>query len=475
MNAPLAPLPVFLTAYDPSELPGGTVDPLGFTSGYLALADQLFPEMTAAANQATYLPMMCAGLWIADSEGKVASGGAAGRKQRVDVALRFERLWALACGLANRRAANGHAAGNEVEEGEAEAGPWLTRGLRGVRYIERELARLEQTGARETGTEFPLLAQQYRYGAFGIYGTVAQSLQLLDKTTLAPTPGLGEVLGRSFLETTAEPAMQRELKRAACESTARVRLSMLANWGEQAHAGAPLSGETQARLREAILGHLRRREMLELVEAVRADRSGEWSDRALLDACVARREASGDDGSPLLAAMRAALAYDAFLRDVLLVFERVLWLCAKGNEAECRLVFADGVITRGAGAVGESARELLHSVDALLRVGNTELSTRGRGVVELAAYFVSGPPVADAVRRVLRRHAEIQGSKFERGRPKQAWLEERDAVFALTSARFGLRTTEPLNPDQVHAPDWRFGAALSFLDVLGSFDDRGQS
>jgi len=27
-----APFPVFLTAYDPAELPGGTVDPLGFTA-----------------------------------------------------------------------------------------------------------------------------------------------------------------------------------------------------------------------------------------------------------------------------------------------------------------------------------------------------------------------------------------------------------------------------------------------------------
>ncbi len=40
-----APLPVFLSAYDPAELPGGTLDPLGFTAGYLALADGLFPGM----------------------------------------------------------------------------------------------------------------------------------------------------------------------------------------------------------------------------------------------------------------------------------------------------------------------------------------------------------------------------------------------------------------------------------------------
>jgi hypothetical protein len=36
-------LPVFLTAYDPAEFPGGTVDPLGFTAGYWRSPTSSFP------------------------------------------------------------------------------------------------------------------------------------------------------------------------------------------------------------------------------------------------------------------------------------------------------------------------------------------------------------------------------------------------------------------------------------------------
>jgi hypothetical protein len=457
-----APLPIFLTAYDPAELPGGTIDPLGFTAGYLALADQLFPEMTAAANQATYFPMLCAGLWIAESEGKEERPGAAGRRQRVEIALRFERLWALSCALAEQRAGN---------DSGGERSTDMTAGLRGIRYIERELERLTQARAKETGSEFAVLAQQYRYGAFGIYGSVAQALRLLEKTTLVPTPAFGEALGQSFLETTAEPRLRNDLKRAACDPKARIGLSTLAAWGAKAHAGARLSGDARKRLRQAVLGNLRRRQMLELVEEVFEKWSGEWSDRTLLGACVTWLEERQEQESSLIASLRAALAYDAFLREVLLVFERMLWLCGKTDEAELSVVFADEVVTGAAERIAERARDLLATVERLLELGNTDLAARGRGVVELARYFASGPPVAESVRQVIGRHARIQWGKLERGRPKQAWLIERDGRFALTSARFVLRTAEPTSAGDVHAPDWRFRAALSLLQAVGTFED----
>ena len=41
----------FLTAWDPTDLPGTSVDPLGFDRGYTWLADQLLPSLTNVANQ----------------------------------------------------------------------------------------------------------------------------------------------------------------------------------------------------------------------------------------------------------------------------------------------------------------------------------------------------------------------------------------------------------------------------------------
>lgn len=43
--------PVFLTAYDPSDLPGGSVVPLGIERGYLHLADKILPGLTNVASQ----------------------------------------------------------------------------------------------------------------------------------------------------------------------------------------------------------------------------------------------------------------------------------------------------------------------------------------------------------------------------------------------------------------------------------------
>ncbi|NNB85289.1 hypothetical protein [Corallococcus exiguus] len=51
----------FLTALDPSDLPGGSVDPMGFDRGYTLLADKLLPGLTNVASRPRYLSMLCAG------------------------------------------------------------------------------------------------------------------------------------------------------------------------------------------------------------------------------------------------------------------------------------------------------------------------------------------------------------------------------------------------------------------------------
>lgn len=468
-----APLPVFLSAYDPAELPGGTVDPLGFTAGYLALADALFPGMTAAAAQATYFPMLCAGLSLAETHG--ALGGlsvTAARKRRIEIALRFERLWALACALqveprASSDAADGAESGDEADQ-EAKV-----RGVRGIRYVERERRRLEQTRAETTGTEFALLAVQYRYGVFGIYGGVAEGFGLLDKSSLALTAGIGDAIGEGFLDATCEAAERKELARAAAGQMKTIRLKTLKAWGARAHAGAPLRGTARAMLTEALLQDRRRARMFALLERVTANCSGPWSDRLLLEACAAATPATEP---ALFTALEAALAYDAFLRSFTLLFERVLWLCRSTvqDAAEAALVFADPVIVETCAMLGERGAALLATAERLFAAGNRDLTLRGRGILELARDATSSADVARTVRAVVARHAKIQRAKREFGRPKLPWLEERGTTFALTSARSGNRSSEPRRADDLRAPDWRFGAALSFLDVLGGLQGAAQ-
>ncbi|HEY5374331.1 MAG TPA: hypothetical protein VIK01_11640 [Polyangiaceae bacterium] len=456
-----APLPVFLTAYDPAELPGGTVDPLGFTAGYLALADLLFPGMTAAAAQATYLPMLCAGLTIAQAEGGLgALSATAARKRRIDVALRFERLWALAAALQGP---------TQSPDDEAEATPpgeSKTAGLRGITYVARQAERLTQAGAKETASEFALLAQQYRYGAFGIYGGVAEQLRLLEKSTFAPTPGFGDTIGQGFLNTTTESGQPKELIRACLDATGTVRLSTLKAWGAKAHPGAPLTGAAQKLLSEAAFQNVERARTLELVERVARKRAADDGTGSLFEACA--EQATEREGAELCVALHAALAYDNFLRNFTLIFERTLWLCRKRSDAEQSAeVFRNDVIIEACGTLGERAAALLAASERLFSLGKGELRQRGRGILDIARLAHSTTDVPSLVRLVLKRHAEIQRGKFDQGRPKQAWIEECCSEFVLTSSRIGIRSGEPTAPEDVRGPDWRFGSAVSLLTVTG--------
>jgi hypothetical protein len=58
--------PIFLTAYDPSDLPGGSLDPLGFERGYLFRADKILPALTNVADRPQYFSVLCAGALIGD-------------------------------------------------------------------------------------------------------------------------------------------------------------------------------------------------------------------------------------------------------------------------------------------------------------------------------------------------------------------------------------------------------------------------
>lgn len=461
-----APLPVFLTAYDPTELPGGTVDPLGFTAGYLALADAIFPGMTAAAGQATYFPMLCAGLAMAGGDNLTGASASAARKRRIEVGLRLERLWALASALQVEEPDD-----SETEEPEEDS---RVVGLRGISYARREAERLTKSGAKEVETEFPLLAQQYTYGVFGIYSVVAEQLRLLERSTFAPTVGFGEAIGTSFLESTLAAPQRKELVRACLAKDQTVPLRTLKAWGARAHPGALLHGAERSLLTEAVEHDGRRKRTFEVVRQIAAGPRDDWSDRALLTACA--EVLSDPNDAQLRAALEAALAYDSFLRGCLLIFERTLWLCRRrGDAAKAVTVFADPVLQAVCSELPTFANGFLVKAERLRTLGNRELDARGRGVLQEAERLVQASGTATLVRAVLRRHTQIQSAKFEQDRPKQAWIVERGDDFVLTSGRIGVRAGEPKTTDGVRAPNWRFGAALSFLSVTGQLSLRAET
>lgn len=175
--------PVFLTAYDPSDLPGASLDPMGFERGYLHLADKLLPGLTNVADRPRYFSVLCAGTLLANVDVSESPRRQAG--ERLTGLLRFERLWALANVLASRRA------------GDSDS---TLSGIRGVTYAINRANSLEESGASRTDASFPLLSRQVPYGAVGIYGAVADGMRFLDRRLLVLTPDLGERLGQHFVE-----------------------------------------------------------------------------------------------------------------------------------------------------------------------------------------------------------------------------------------------------------------------------------
>jgi len=198
----------FLTAYDPSDLPGGSVDPLGFDRGYSMLADKLLPGLTNVANRPRYFSVLCAGIAISDERaGSSNESPRECRARRLEAVLRTERFWTLACTLASRK------------------DPALdVAGVRGIRYVQRALARLDERGDTSTEADFPLLSRQMPYGLIGIYGSVGDELGMIDRASLTLGPDIGRRLALSFVAET-EIRLRRHQPRndgygAACPDVA---------------------------------------------------------------------------------------------------------------------------------------------------------------------------------------------------------------------------------------------------------------
>lgn len=81
---------LFVTAYDPSDLPCGSLDPLGFERGYLLLADKLLPGSTSVADRPRYSSVICAGAYLAEVDQH--DPPRLQYQSRLECILRFERF-----------------------------------------------------------------------------------------------------------------------------------------------------------------------------------------------------------------------------------------------------------------------------------------------------------------------------------------------------------------------------------------------
>jgi hypothetical protein len=273
------PVEVFWTPYDPLDLASGSLDPLGFARGYLALADRLLPSFTTVTTVPRYVSMLCAALNVAQKRVPAEAGLPLPklRQARLKLMKSYERAWALACGLAAR-----------VEEG----GPKAVGGLRGIRYVNR---RLETLSGREkyvqTGS-FNLLSNQVRYGGIGIYSTFLEECRLAWMRSLTLRP-LGEELAEAF------PHPAHDLK--VHDEEDRLSLNMLQAWGIRAHVGAFTEREAQV-----------------LAKALHAGEEAEWPDHVRWTALrmLAQLGPADDYDEGLLLGLLARAIGNARFRDL---------------------------------------------------------------------------------------------------------------------------------------------------------------
>jgi hypothetical protein len=434
----------FLTAYDPSDLPGGSIDPLGFEGGYLRIAEILLPGMTNVAEFPRYFEILCAGAHLAELDG--AEPPTHQRRIRQEAIMRLERLWALANVFAF--------SGKESR---------TLSGLRGVTFAQRQAALLLGQGLASAGTDYKLLASQARYGVIGIYSAVAENVKLIYRKNLELTPGLGEPLAEAFLQATQlPPAIRRAVKGGG-----DVSIRLLASWGDRAHLHGEYSlGEAQHFYEMLHLDQNRSRFANTLEDWPRL--AGE-DEQSRLQRIASRLEGDAENFD-LLEAVTLAIRYEACYRLAQLVLERLIYLCRSRTNSTGTVALneidGDAVIQLAMDRLPRTTRRLAkHMVECKadrIKGGLSQLSN----VVEFLEGAASACTSPSALaQEVLRRHKDIQHGKFDSGRRKMPWVQLDDGKLSLTLGRVGGLDFEPLDPLDIRPHPYRLASADRWIQA----------
>lgn len=430
----------FLTAYDPTDLPGGSVDPLGFDRGYELLADKILPGLTNVANRPRYLSAYCAALVLLDEDAEFFGTERDVREMKRERILQFERLWTLSCGLATR------------DDPERLPG----NGIRGLRYVQAHIQRI-RTGS---DGDFRLLLAQARYGMIAIYGSLADKLRLASNDDHQLTEP-GRKLGEAFLRETDIPAAIR----GAVMKPKSVPVDVLAAWGQRAHVNAPYGVEERASLVEVLQQHPTRRRMCDHFLA--QPRGADESELRWLGRMLPALEASTD--RDLAEAVRAILAYERAFAALLAAFQRVVRFCqAPPFQYELARAAGDAPLARLQEAMPSVHAELDRAFcevqsaqfqDGLDRAGDV------RRFVAAAAAMKSTP---DFVATVLQRHREVLAARVSGGRPKMPWVEIVDGGVAKATLASAQEIRDDVaSEDAIPPHPYRTWAAERFFAAPG--------
>ena len=441
----MAAIETFLTAYDPSDLPGTSIDPLGFERGYLCLAEKILPGLTNVANRPRYFSMLCAGAYLA---GDLFSESPRQQyKMRLERITRLERFWALANVISWKK-------GGKNEN--------ALSGLRGVTYALAKADDILERGEKETDADFKLLARQVQYGAVGIYGTVADRMRFLDRQVLSLSPDLGEKLAKCFKSGTSLPkALQKALEQGGL-----VDVKTLESWGERAHIAGEVGAEEAACMRDALHLDPIRSRMVSLLEK-NHEKQGESELKRLSK--IYNFLKGNKSHLDLREAINAILYYEVSYRWALLALERILWLCRQDfSGAVSHDTLKNDLVMH------EARENLPKPVRGLMRVlegGTTDSFRKDLNRLEDVSMFLQEAASAcehgsEFVDSIIKRHAEVQRGKFDKGRRKMPWVEYvSPGKLALTSTRVGGLGFEATKASHIAPHPYRLSAADAMIQA----------
>jgi hypothetical protein len=431
-------LMLFSTAYDPLDLASDSIDPLGFLRGYLALAYRLLPGFTTVTSVPRYLPMLCAGMRAAE---RLHPRGAdhepaKARGRRLEVLRNFEKVWALACGLA-----------------EKTRGKPAIAGLRGIRYVRRFLEANAARSEINVG-DFNLLANQVRYGGIGTYGQMLEACHFADWTVLALRP-LGEILADAF---PSSPFWSPE------RPNARIAKETLRSWGEGVCCSEHMTTTEAKTICKGLSGGLEaerdddvRWNCLRLLKAY-GQGSGAGEEFCLKRFCSVA--APGGDARKSMAVRQLRLVtlliepFEELYQSSLFLFNE---MSARATEDPmgCSLasLSESGEVANALDTARRSQEDLRNEfadaeqVDAAVTAPIVS-AMRDSGILALADLIATADTVGAAARILLQRHAAVQSGKFDRGQQKSPslWLDNGRA--RLSAQRHGL-------PKEEHVRSWR--------------------
>ncbi len=429
----------FLTAYDPTDLPGTSIDPLGFERAYLMLADKVLPGLTNAAGRPRYFSVVCAGALLAPTKDEPESHKP---RIRTNCVLNIERFWAVANVLAS-----------ETNQSLSSSG------IRGVTFAQKHVAKLQQEQTTATNGKFKMLAAQARYGAVGIYANVAGYIKLLDRYSMSPTRDLGETLGEVFLDETAAPP---RLRYAIRDGEGDLTITALRSWGVAAHVAAPAGQKEGKLILEALLTDSTRSRFADFLKRVPSNGESDSELDRLKRIC----ETANDevDNKDLREAIRAILAFEECYCVALLGFERMLWLCRHEGSIAAVKVSRDPIILSCADQISRTTKKLERAVADGSTQAFLEKLDRLEDVREFLGAASADTKNSDVfVTALFNRHADVQHGKFDRGMRKLPWLVRNKDSYELTLSQVGDVRGEPTSVTDIRPHEYRVAAADRFI------------